>query len=191
MKKGASLPILLKSPKTVFSFKDLVLLWGESDVKAVWAKVHYYVKKGYLYSLRKGFYAKDQNYNKLEFATRIYTPAYVSFETILAEEGINFQFYEKITVASYLTRDIVADGQTYSFRKIKDVLLTNSSGIQNQSEAWKATKERAFLDTLYIHKNYHFDNLSSLNWDKVFEILPIYDNQRMNKKVKEFFEEYQ
>jgi len=53
-----------------------------------------------------------------------------------------------------------------------------------------ASKERAFLDRIYVSKDYHFDNLDILNWDKVFEILPIYQNKRMNKKVKEYFEHY-
>lgn len=29
-----------------------------------------------------------------------------------------------------------------------------------------------------------------LGWDEVFEILPIYRNKRMNKKVEEYFEYY-
>jgi hypothetical protein len=114
----------------------------------------------------------------------------VSFETVLIQAGINFQFYEKITIASYQTREIIIDGQTYSYKKIKDFVLTNSVGVEHKSETSTASPERAFLDTIYIHKDYHFDNLDSLNWDKVFEILPIYKNKRMAKKVNEFFEHY-
>ena len=54
-----------------------------------------------------------------------------------------------------------------------------------------ASKERAFLDVVYLNKDYHFDNLANLNWDKVFEILPIYHNKRLDKKVKEYFKSYQ
>ena len=39
-------------------------------------------------------------------------------------------------------------------------------------------------------KDYYFDNLRPLNWDKVFELLVIYKNNRMEKKVKELFERF-
>lgn len=181
---------ILRSNKTVFTFKDISLIWRDSDKKAVIAGVNYYVKTGELYRIRRGVYAKNKDYNKLELATRILIPSYVSFETVLAQAGINFQFYKKITIASYQTREIVIDNQIYSFKKIKDFVLTNSAGIEHREETSIASSERAFLDTIYIHKDYHFDNLGSLNWDKVFEILPIYKNKRMTKKVNEFFEHY-
>lgn len=189
MDKGSYLSVILRSNKTVFSFKDIVLLWGDSS-NAVRVRVNYYVKNGQLYRLRRGLYAKDKNYNKYELATKVYTPSYVSFETILGREGITFQYYGQIFVASYLTREITVDNQTYSFKKIKELVLTNHAGIESKEECSIATKERAFLDTIYINKDYHFDNLSPLNWDKVFEFLPMYNNQRMTKKVKEFYKHF-
>jgi len=187
MDKGSYLSTILRSAKTVFSFKDIVLLWNDSS-NAVRVRINYYVKNNQLYQLRRGLYAKDRNYNRLELATRIFTPSYVSFETVLGREGITFQYYSQIFVASYLTRNIVCDGQAYSFRKVKELVLTNQAGIENKKECSIAVKERAFLDTIYINKDYHFDNLSPLNWDKVFKLLPMYRNQRMAEKVKEFYE---
>ena len=185
-----SISDILRSPKTVFTFKDISLIWGDSDKKATIDGVNYYVKTGELYRIRRGIYAKDKDYDKLELATRVFTPSYVSFETVLTQSGINFQFYKKITVASYQTREIEVDDQTYSYKKIKDLVLTNPAGVEHKGETSVASPERAFLDTIYIHKDYHFDNLSPLNWEKVFEILPIYKNNRMAKKVNEFFEHY-
>ena len=179
---------ILRSSKTVFTFKDISLIWRSDDKKTTIAGVNYYVKTGELYRIRRGIYAKDKNYDKLELATRIFVPSYVSFETVLTRAGINFQFYQSIFVASYQTREIIVDGQTYYYKKIKDLVLTNPVGIEHQSETSVASPERAFLDTIYIHKDYHFDNLGPLNWDKVFAILPIYQNNRMAKKVQEFFE---
>lgn len=53
-----------------------------------------------------------------------------------------------------------------------------------------ATKERAFLDRIYINKDYHFDNLDGLDWNKVFEILPIYHNTKMEKRVNNYYKYY-
>ena len=189
MKKTLILDIY-SSKNTVFSIKDIALMWGESNTNLVKRRVYRYVKAGKLYAIRKSFYAKDKNYDKLELAIKIYTPSYVSFETVLGRAGVVFQSYGQIFVASYLTREIIAGGQKYSYRKIKDSVLTNNAGIEHKKNYSIAIPERAFLDVVYLNKNYHFDNLSQLNWDKVFEILPIYGNKRMEKEVKEHHERF-
>ncbi len=181
---------ILRTSKTVFSFKEIMLASDETDVGLLKRRVNYYIKKGELYHIRRGVYAKDKDYDKLELATKIYTPSYISFETVLVKEGIVFQHYDRIFVASYLTRDIVCDNQQYSFRKIMDSILTNHSGIESKGNLFISTKERAFLDTVYLNKDYHFDNLTVLDWEKVFEFLPIYKNKRMFRKVNKYFESF-
>jgi predicted transcriptional regulator of viral defense system len=190
MEKGDYIEILLRSANTVFSAGEVLLLWGEPDSKAARARINYYVKKGKLYRVRRGLYAKDKNYNQLELATRIFTPSYVSFETVLTQAGMIFQFYGRTTfVASYLKRVIQADGASYSYRKIKNDILTNHVGIESKEGYSIATPERAFLDVLYAYKDYHFDNLRPLNWEKVESLLPIYGgNRRMQKLVKRYRE---
>ena len=163
------------------------MLWQDSGSSATRVRLSYYVKRGAIHRLRKGIYAKTMDYSKYELATRIFTPSYVSFETVLAKEGLIFQVYDSVYVASYTTREITIDKHVYSYKTIKNTVLMNSIGIENKNETSIATKERAFLDTLYINNDYHSDTLRSLDWDKVFQILPIYDNQRMTKKVKQLF----
>lgn len=181
---------ILRSDKTVFTFKDISIIWGSTDKKATTSSVNYFVKKGELYRIRRGIYAKDKNYDKLELATKIFTPSYVSFETVLAMAGVVFQYYGQIFVASYLSREISADGQTYAYKKIKEDILTNKKGVETKENYSIASPERAFLDILYLNIDYHFDNLSEINWEKVYEILPIYGgNKRMAKKIKEFEKE--
>lgn len=180
---------LMRSNKTVFTFKDVVLLWGESDVNFVKKKINRYVKAGKLNAIRRGIYSKDKNYDKYELATKIYTPSYISLETALGAAGITFQLYGQIFVVSYTTKEIECDEQKYSYNKIKDTILTNQAGIESRENYNIASPERAFLDVVYLHKDYHFDNLSILNWDKVYELLPIYNNnKRMIKMVKMHYE---
>jgi len=180
---------LLRSNNTVFTSKDISLIWNETNVNNLKKKAYRYVKAGKLYSIRRGIYAKDRHYNKFELAIKIYTPAYVSLETVLIKEGIIFQHYKTIFVISYLAREIICDGQKYSFKKIKDSILTNPLGIEKKENYAIASKERAFLDVLYLNKNYYFDNLSSINWEKCFFILPIYENKTMFKKVNNYYKQ--
>lgn len=185
-KKGEYLGILLRSSKTIFSTKDAALLWGEERENKVSARLNKYVGSGKLIRVRRGLYAKDKNYDKLELATKIYTPSYISFETVLAKAGIIFQFYNQIFVASYVKREVIVAGQLYSYKKIKDPVLTNLVGIEAKDNYHIASPERAFLDIVYSSKNYHFDNLPSLNWEKIFEILPIYRNKSMERRVRRY-----
>ncbi len=185
-KKGDYLNILLKSKQTVFSTKDISLLWGEKISSALRVRLGYYVRNKKLIHLYHGYYAKDNNYNKMELATKIYSPSYVSLETVLAEEGLIFQFYQGIFIASYLSREKDVDGQKYNYQRIKSSVLESAKGVSSRDNYYIASKERAFLDTVYVRKNYHFDNLSALDWEEVYQILPIYKNVKMEKRVKKY-----
>ncbi len=199
--KGEYLEVLLRSAKTIFSIKDAVLLWNENDNKIVADRLKKYEKSGKLVRPYRGLYAKDNNYDRFELATRIYTPSYISFETVLTREGVNFQYYGNIFVASYVNREInvgdsssslvAVDKQKITFVRTKDYVLSNTVGIEHKDGYAIASPERAFLDRVYVSKDYHFDNLQSLDWNKVMEILPIYHNKRLEKKVKEYFNSYQ
>jgi predicted transcriptional regulator of viral defense system len=178
---------ILRLNQTVYSFKQLTLLFPNTEPKTLKSRLSYYVKHGDLYHIRRGLYAKDENYDRYELATKIMTPAYISFESVLAAKGIIFQFYDQIFVASYQSKSILCDGQQYTFRKLKDSILTNTAGIELLQNYSIATAERAFLDTLYSNTSYYFDNLSPINWHKVFDILPIYKNKRMEKAVDLYY----
>ncbi|MDX9779313.1 MAG: type IV toxin-antitoxin system AbiEi family antitoxin domain-containing protein [Patescibacteria group bacterium] len=189
-KKGEYLDILLRSPQSIFSVKDVALLWQENQEDKVFLRLAQYARQGKLIRLRRGIYAKDKNYQPLELATRIYTPAYISFETVLTRSGVNFQKYDSIFVASYVNREITVDGQKIIFVRLKDYVLSNTMGISHSQGIAMASKERAFLDRIYVSRDYHFDNLNDLNWEQVWEILPIYNNQTMIQRVKKYFKHY-
>lgn len=180
---------ILRLNKTVFTFQDLTLRWKKAEIKTIKSRITYYIKHNDLYRIRRGLYAKDKNYDRFELANKIFTPSYISFETVLKSAGMIFQYYNSIFVASYLSRTIECDGTTYSYRRIHPDILVNAKGVEIKENYSIATAERAFLDMLYIHKNYHFDNVASLDWDKVHDILPIYHNKRMEKVVAEHYRE--
>ena len=186
--KGEYLEVLLRSPQTIFSSKDVALMWGEESDNIIKNRLNKYVKSGKLFKVRRGLFAKDKNYNRYELATRINTPSYISFETVLGSSGMTFQYYGNIFVASYIKRNMEVDGQRIEFVRMKDYVLSNTLGIENSDGYARATKERAYLDRIYISKKYYIDNESPLDWKKVFEILPIYHNKRMEQTVKKYYD---
>jgi len=182
----ASLSTILRGSGTVFTFRDILLASGETSPASLKRRINYYVQRRELHPIRRGVYAKSKNYDRLELAIKIYTPAYISFETVLADTGMIFQHYNQIFVASYLSREITCDGHPYVFRRIKNTALMNTFGVERKGNSFIASKERAFLDTIYLRREYHFDNLSSLDWERCAEILPIYDNQAMAGRLRSY-----
>lgn len=177
---------LYQSPKTVFTAKDISLLWAETDFNNLKTKIAYYVNRGGLIRLRNGIYVKDKNYNPWELATSIYTPSYISFETVLRDEGVIFQHYDSIFATSNRTRKVKCDGREYVYRKLANEILYNNAGIADDKGVATASKERAFLDSVYLFKKYYFDNLSSINWEICFELAKIYKNQQLIKRLNKY-----
>lgn len=181
---------LYQSTKTVLTTKDLALLWEETNADNLKSKIAYYTKQGALVRLTRGVFAKDKNYDRKELATSIYTPSYISFETVLREAGITFQHYDTIFVAGPWSKTVTIDSHIFTFRKLKDNVLYNPSGVTHEKNYSIATPERAFLDTLYLFSAYHFDNLRSLNWERCFELAPRYGNQQLMKRLVVYHKRY-
>lgn len=178
---------IFQDVKTVFRLRDIALLVGEKDFESLNKKLNYYVRTGKLLNPRKGIYAKP-NYNSEELASLLYTPSYISLEYVLQKAGVIFQFDTRITIISYLSRSIDVEDKTFIYRKIKGEIIANTKGISRQiNQVNIATGERAFLDLLYLNKNYYFDNLNPLNKKTVYELLPIYMSKALADRVKKLF----
>src|SRR3989338_992923 len=141
---------LYQSTRTILTTKDIALLWEETNAAHLTAKIKYYAKKGLLIRLTRGVFAKSKEYDVKELATSIYTPSYVSFETVLREAGIIFQHHDAIFVAGPYPITKKINGHTIIFRKLKNSVLYNALGVKNEKNYSIATPERAFLDTIYL-----------------------------------------
>lgn len=177
---------LYQSDSTVFTIGEIALLLGETDRERLKSRINYFVKRGKLKNVRKGIYTK-LNYDHLELANKIYTPSYISLETVLAKEGVIFQIYEPIFVVSYLTRKIDVDGYKIQYRRIKEDILINKKGVEIEKYAI-ASKERAVLDVLYLYREYYFDNLDIINKDKILKLVEIYRSKTLKGKVEDLLE---
>ncbi|MBU3905384.1 MAG: hypothetical protein KJ906_04530 [Nanoarchaeota archaeon] len=181
---------LYQSSKTIFTNKDIALAWKETNENNLKSKISYYVKQRSLLRLTRGVFAKDKNYNSKELATSIYLPSYISFETVLREAGIIFQHYDSIFIAGKWSKTVKIGKHSFVFRKLKDEVLYNPAGIVNQDNISIAGPERAFLDTIYLFTEYHFDNLNSIKWEKCFELARIYSNKELIKRLNKYYKNH-
>ena len=181
---------LYQSNKTILTNKNLALIWEENDKLKLNVKAGYYVRQGALIRLTRGVFAKDKNFNAKELATSLYTPSYISFETVLRESGVIFQHYDTIFVAAQHPKTITIDKYTFTFRKLKDAVLFNTTGIINKDTYSIAAPERAFLDMIYLFPNYYFDNLKFINWEKCVEMVKMYHNKQLVKRLNKYKKTY-
>ena len=174
---------IYQDPRTVFRFNDVAQLVGETDVLSLRKKLNYYVHQGKFLNPRKGIYTKP-DFNPAELACLLFTPSYISLEYVLQKEGIIFQYDPAFTLAGYLSREVEVSGHVYRYRKIKGEILVNPAGIiRLKNQVNMATAERAFLDSLYLNKSFHFDNLDAVDKRAVRELLPIYNSKALSLRA--------
>jgi len=181
---------LYESQKTVLTIKDIALIWEEANAVNLLSKIKYYAKQGSLIRLTRGVFAKNKNYNPKELATSLYTPSYISFETVLREAGIIFQHHDSIFVTGPYSVTKKIDNQIITFRKLKNSVLYNALGVKNEKNYSIATPERAFLDIIYLSPKFYFDNLRSIDWEACFELVKIYNNKQLIKRVAQYRKNY-
>lgn len=177
------------NPQTVFQIEEIAQMFPDASPNNLRRRLHYFVGVGKLRNPRRGIYTKKL-YEPLELANKIFTPSYISFETVLLKEGVVFQHYETIFMASYLSRTITVDGNTISYRQIGEPALSNRLGIEEKNGYFIASKERAFLDAVFLYKDYYFDNLGGLDWESVFKLQSIYQSKALLKRVEDYHRDY-
>ena len=180
---------LYSRPESVFTLNEISQLFPNISYENLRDRLYYFTKTGKLQRPRQGIYAKNA-FNLSELANKVYTPSYISLETVLANESVVFQHYETIFAVSYLTRTIKIGTATIQYRQIKGDILTNMRGIEQNKGYFIASKERAFLDAIYIYKNYHFDNLGNINWETIDALKKIYKSSVFQKRIAGYYALY-
>lgn len=82
------------------------------------------------------------------------------------------------------------NNHTFTFRKIKDAVLFNPTGVVSRDNYSAATPERAFLDMVYLFPDYYFDNLKPINWAKCAELVKIYGNKQLTGRLNKYRRNY-
>ncbi|MDQ7008707.1 MAG: hypothetical protein Q9M94_00245 [Candidatus Gracilibacteria bacterium] len=184
---------ILHSDKTVFTKKDILNILDFNTSMALDKYLFRAKKEGFLENPFYGIYTLKK-YDIFEFACKLKKKSYISLETILKKEGVIFQYYENIFLISdnTLEKKIKIEGNkinNFSFNKIKDSILLNPLGLINKGNYTIASAERAVCDRFYLSKNYYFDDLSNLNFEKLEQISQIYNKRvilEINKIIKKY-----
>lgn len=179
---------ILNSQNTVFTVFELQNLFKNKNIFTFKKTLSNYVKKWVFERIVRWVYAiKWRNIDYLELANKIYSPSYISFFTALYKYWVIFQ-YEKDVYLAYKKTDIrpILDFNI-NLKCLKKSILMNSTWIINNWKYSIASAERAILDTMYLYKDYYFDNISWIDLEKIKELLPIYDSKTFSIRVKKYF----
>jgi len=141
-------------------------------------------KRKELIRIKKGVYTYTNDYNQLELANKLKRPSYISLQTVLFCNNIIFQdFSRTVTSATNNNLSVKINEKTYLYYKIKDEILLNPLGVITENNIRIASVERAICDTIYLNKNYYFDNLKNINKETLSKMSLIY-NKRVKNEVK-------
>lgn len=166
---------LILQNKTVFTLDELSYIWGIVNDQVLWNKVNYLTKVGKLRRLAQGIYGlESRNPDPFELGNKFRKPSYISFDTVLAREGIIFQYSEAIYLAAQNSLRAKIDNKNYIYRKLKDEILLNPAGIKKEKNYSIASVERAYLDTLYLNPRAYFDKEEKLDFTMCLELVKIY-----------------
>lgn len=176
---------LIALNKTVFSLSDLGKIWGIADSQYLRLAVFRLVSRGELFRICRGYYSLRKDYESLELAFKLLSPSYVSLETVLFRKGVIFQDYSMTISSAGINRwEKKIDGMLFSYFKIKNDVLLNPMGVEHKLSYAIAGLERAIGDMVYLHPNYYFDNLTSVDKKKLIKITDIYQNGRVYRELK-------
>lgn len=176
--------LLVNTSKTVFSTRDVENILRPNSSDSLYRSIDYYTKTSKLIQIKKGFYIiPGRNVNIFELGNKLRTPSYISFESVLAEEGVIFQWDNKITLSSKESINMEVMDTKFVFRQLKDSILLNKKGITEKDNYYIASKERALLDILYINPKFMFDNLDGINFEMCKKLLNVYNRKSLVKII--------
>jgi len=181
-----------KSKNTVFNVNELSQFIEHSSEASLRIKISNYAKKWYIEKIYRWIYSLPNiEVNPFELANKIYSPSYISFFSALYHHSIIFQANPKEIDLAYKKSQLIQLKDLdliIKLRFLKKDILLNTEWLIIKDWYTIASPERAFLDTIYLYKNIYFDNIDSLNINKIKDLIPIYKKDKMMiKRVSQYF----
>lgn len=177
------------SQSGVFSYSDIKNITGIISKDKFFRYLEALEKNDILSRYKRGFYVYKNKFDPFTLSQRIAADSYISCANILAREKVINTIPQKSVTAvkSGPGRVYQSDLITIKHLSIKPELFF---GFINEAGINFATKEKAFLDTLYYYKkgtNFFFDIYSDIDYSLLNrEILSQYLDKYNDKKFVSF-----
>jgi len=173
------------SKKTVFTVDDLKKILDTNNEGSIRNYLSREVKRWLIESIFPWYFKIIwRDVDNFELASKLKDRSYISLETALQKYWIIFQDYSHM-ITSVSNNSITKQVSEiyFEYKKIKDDILYNPLWIINKWNYSIASKERAICDIIYLKSWFTFDNLNSIDKEKLEEISMIY-NKRTILEIK-------
>ena len=188
-KMAKKIDILHRSKKTVFSTNELMLYWGIENQRILYTQIARMKEKKFLETVQRGLYVLvGVEVDEFEIATNLKKNSYLSFETVLAQNGIIQQWYNTYFLASTRKLEIENKYGKFNYRELPKRILNNRLGIIHKKNYFIANTERAICDYFYKVGFQQLDDLTGINKEELIRISKIYSNKRLEKDILKLVE---
>ncbi|MBU0649789.1 hypothetical protein KKG63_01140 [Patescibacteria group bacterium] len=145
----------IKTP--IFSRNDVIKLFPDEPENQINTQLHRIAARGGLIGLKRGVYLfSDTKIDEFVIANRLYTPSYVSLESVLNTSGIIPDITATVTSVTPITsKKFNTPVGNFTYSKIaRNLFFGYQSIIDQQSGLYYeiASPEKAFLDFIYIRR---------------------------------------
>jgi predicted transcriptional regulator of viral defense system len=189
-----------------FETKELRLILGSDFTSTMLVNLKNWVNKGHLLMLRRGLYVNGELKNKLDamvFATKIYSPSYVSMEMALNFYGIIPEAVFTVTsVATRKTKQFSTPLGNFSYQKIKKEAFGGfETRMQDRVSFNLALPEKALVDFIYLNRNildgsheqfigYRFNEDFKFDAKKMLDFAKVFQNKKTLFLTQNFIQYY-
>ena len=181
----------------IFSKRDMELL----DSNATKQKISYWIKKGYLQSIKKWYYLLNNIVIDegilFAIANKVYSPSYISLETALSYYGLIPEIvYNISSVTPKKTYRFEFEGTKFVYRTISPKLFFGYKLIKYENIRFLiAEMEKVLLDYLYLNPSIktkedikglrlNKEVLKKININKLQKYAQIFDRKLLYSQLK-------
>ncbi|MDD3803049.1 MAG: hypothetical protein PHW02_01515 [bacterium] len=157
MKYDELLKFAVDSKVQIFSIEDLMKIFPDEKEESMARSVYNWIVTKKIIRLKRGIYQISYPEKKIipdmYVANRLYSPSYVSMETILSMHGIIPEIAMSVTsVTTKATRRFKNIYGSFSYRTVKKEYFTGYYLLKERGfEILAAEPEKAVIDFLYLN----------------------------------------
>lgn len=189
-----------------FETKELRLVLGADFSTTTLVNLKNWVNKGYLVMLRRGLYIiaeATKKFDSMVYATKIYSPSYVSMEMALSFYGIIPEAVFTVTsITTRKTKKFKTSLGNFSYQKIKTEAFGGFEAKKQEEISFNlALPEKAVVDFLYLNRNvldgtleqfrgYRFNEDFKFDAKKLLNFSEAFENKKVLFLTKNFIKYY-